>query len=236
MTLNLNGNTLDLSSTTYSVNIKSGGSLTIEDTSGGSISTTGSSHMLYCSSDSSLTINGGTVEFSSTSGTARSAVYLLSSSAFEMNGGEIVLKDGASGSRALYANGEVVINGGAITSTTEGTYAIYPGTKPILTIAGGDINGKVDLSKGEVTINGGMFSSVPSLDNVKVGDGHYAVVGALLVHGADDPSGIHTGQQVVVPPPHLSGEIPCGLFGIGAGYAHVGYGDRHMRLHLGCCK
>ena len=174
--LNLNGNTLDLSSTTYSVNIKSGGSLTIEDTSGGSISTTGSSHMLYCSSNSSLTINGGTVEFSSTSGTARSAVYLLSSSAFEMNGGEIVLKDGASDSRALYANGEVVINGGAITSTTEGTYAIYPGTKPILTIAGGDINGKVDLSKGEVTINGGTFSSVPSLDNVKVGDGHYAVV------------------------------------------------------------
>lgn len=75
-----------------------------------------------------------------------------------INGGNM------SGKRALYCSkGEVIVNGGTFTATSDSDYAIYCVGTDIVTINGGTFTGEITSSNVEtIIIKGGTFSVDPS--------------------------------------------------------------------------
>ena len=99
------------------------GSFTLE---GGTLeNTTSSGYALFLNSDSTAEISGGTVVNKANGG---KALFLNSSSSLTMTGGEVIQESSYSSDAAIYANNgasSIEISGGKVTSATMGVYAAF---------------------------------------------------------------------------------------------------------------
>lgn len=204
--LDLNGNTITLSATTYGIVLANvNDNLTIKDSgsSGKIVHSNGGLALIAAAGD--LTIDGGTIE----ANTANSTIQFGSNGTFTMNGGTIENKNNASKAISLFLfnSANAIINNGTIKSTAGLTIQVgCEDSNANLTINNGIINNTntseglaIAAYNGTIDIYGGTVTSATKDSTIQVGHPDWSVDGILNVKGGKvENTGENGGRAIFV--------------------------------------